>query len=137
MYEVIRQAVTSHIITSRDTLHADWPLVFKNDPFDWSNPPAFFVYVDVDFTGASQLGSALNPKSREAGLVSCTIYCKDGTGPAKAGAALTWLKQTLEYQIFSPAGARVTFKEFRPAGGEPYRGWYRTHANAIFHADPA
>lgn len=137
MYEIIRQAITAHILASRDANNPSLIVVFENDPFDYTNPPPFYVWVDISFEGAEALGMSNAPQSREHGVVHCAVVCQEGTGTAGVSNANDWLKETLGYPLLAPGGAAITFEAFRPRGSETHKGWYRSRSRSIFHADPA
>lgn len=137
MYETIRKTLTQHLITQFTAFDPNLVLVFSNDPFDWNNPPPTFVYFDITFEGANQIGMSNTPKAREHGVVATQVCVREGLGSALAGAILQQVKDALGFQIFSPTGARISCDVFRPNGSATVKGWLRLYGRAVFHADPA
>jgi hypothetical protein len=134
-FEVVRQTFVT-------ALQAGIPVgavvTFDNDPFDWGNAPPVFHHAKITFLGASQIGMAANPKTRDTGYVYLRTHVRQGLGSKPAAEALDWFRAALEFQILTAPGVRVTCEAMEPDGDPAdIRGWCIHDAKVFFRVHPA
>lgn len=133
---VIRNALVAQVDTPWKAAYPNVPLVHDNAPFDWNDLPPEFVRYEVSIEDGSQIGMAVNPKTRKAGFVRITTYARAGTGTTKSIQMREWFTPQLEYQVLLPAGARIVLEAADPGGNHEVKGWYCTRTKFAWRAEP-
>jgi len=128
----IRDAVIAYLEAQRAVDYPSLVVTYPNQPFDWSNPPAFFVAVEVEFMGGSQVGVEVNPKSRIRGAVYVTVYAREGAGSRQAGVVKDWFGEKLRFKHLGTANLQAQ----EPSGSTTSRGYYTTRTKVGFFSDP-
>ena len=133
----IRNAVIGFITANCLPAISGIPVVFDDDPFDWSFPPNRFIHIQTVFNTARQLNMSAAPKSRISGAVYITHCNKVGQGEVLAATALDAVSGPLEYAIVLATGYRVNFREMEPLDLGSPPGWHYVENRSRFYADPA
>jgi hypothetical protein len=131
-FDDVRQSIVGLLATNFSAAHPGVAIVFDNGPFEWNNPPATFVHVELEWVDGDQLFLALRPKTRYRGSVQVTVYAKTGTGTKASLNLLGWFANILEYQ--NAGRARLQHAKLDPAP-ESAKGWARQSLCVGFHAD--
>lgn len=131
MYDQIVGSIYAKAKPAFDLAYPSLTLVLENQPFDWDNPPEFFVTLEVKFYSGEQIGMSEAPKTRSSGYVYVCVYVKPGLGSLSALAVLGFFANLLGY---SSAGT-VRFRA--PEVDEPSkaRGWSIQELKVPFYSD--
>lgn len=128
--EDIRKAIVEHVHTSYVAAFPAIPIVHDNQAFDWNDPPAQFVELEVEFQDAAQIGMSAIPTTRDSGFVYVTAYARAGKGVNASLRLLDWFRDRLGYA--TPGGVQLG----APAAAGPGKpaGWHTQGLKVPFYA---
>lgn len=131
MREAIREAVTSYLDPIYKVQFPDIPLVWKNAPFDWNDPPPVFTYVEIVFHHGAPIGMRAAPKMRLQGHIYVYLYVKEGDGTKTALETLDWVESQLKFRKIGLAQCQ----EPSPSPIKGPTGWEIEATKVVFFAD--
>lgn len=112
----------------------DVPLIYQNQPFDWSHAPDFYVELEFEVDDREQITiSHATPRTRAYGAVFVTVYGRTGTGTARALGVLDWFTGLLQYRSDGP----LQFQVASDGQPEAVDGWFRQSATFPFFTHEA
>jgi hypothetical protein len=110
------------------------PLVWENQPFDWSNLPERYVTIEIVVHDAVQATlSNTAPRTRVHGCVYVYVHSREGLGSRAGLLVLDWFADLLRYRFVDPLQFRVP----KQGNTQSTQGWYRQALTLPFFADQA
>ncbi len=131
-YKSIRTSILGLVVDPYAAAYPTVPAAWDNSPFDWSNPPETFVWVEVDFQDADQVNIAVMPRTRYRGHVYVTVFVRNGAGTNNALDILDWFRGALAYRYAGAVQLREAKPDVRPDDSSGYRHFC---IKVPFHSD--
>ena len=131
MLTTIQTEVVTRVNSAYVAAYPTVPIVYDNGPFDWNNPPALFVTLEVVFYAGQQINLGIGPKTRHTGFVYVTVYAKEGTGALASRGILDWMAARLGYATLT----HVQIEAPQPVGGSNVKGFATQEMKFAFYAD--